>query len=82
MGFVRLSPLSVAPLYHSRISVPGGSSFVNVSVDAGSSSVRIQQVTCGEMLRAGIRIKPTLAAGLSSLVRSRELSLTIAGGTR
>jgi len=41
MGSVGLGPpLSCsAP---SRIPEPGGSSFVNVSVDAGSSSVRIQ----------------------------------------
>ena len=74
-------PLSCAALPF-RISVPGGSSSVNLSVDAGSSGVRIQQVTCGEMLRAGIRIKPMSAAGLTSLVRSQELTLTIAGGTR
>src|SRR5260370_7566644 len=46
--------------------------YVNAIVDAGSSSVRIQRITGGEMLRAGIRIKPTSATNLPSRVRPQK----------
>jgi len=73
-------PLScVAPARF--IGHPSGSSFVNVIVDAGSSSVRIQWAVAARCFEQSNHTKK-LAVWFASLDRSRELSLTIAGGTR
>src|SRR6266478_1785365 len=58
--------------------LPSGSSSVNVIVDAGSSSVRIQRVTGGEMLRAMIESHLVRPLCLARGTRPQELSLTIA----
>src|SRR5260370_15243323 len=64
-------PLLIASLYQ-RKQCRSERDYVNTIVDAGSSSVRIQRITGGQMLRAGIRIKPTSATSLSSLVRPQK----------
>src|SRR5437016_5054009 len=79
-------PTDVSPLCCAARSAgnlaSSGSSFVNVVVDAGSSSVRVQKVTSDVMSRAGNSITSNSTAALLCWPGCTNLTFQIAGGTR